>query len=72
MLLPFSILILVLILVSVSSLVVGSANISISDVASILTGANVPAEVPVGIQTALVGGPFFIVLIMRQKGKLGI
>ena len=31
-----------------------------------------PAEVPVGILTALIGGPFFIVLIMRQKGKLGI
>tara|TARA_B100000029_G_C17496789_1_gene931212 strand:+ start:598 stop:816 length:219 start_codon:yes stop_codon:yes gene_type:complete len=72
MLLPFSILVLVLILVSLRSLVVGSANISILDVASILTGGNVLAEIPVGIPTALVGGPFFIVLIMGQKGKLGI
>lgn len=31
-----------------------------------------PAEVPVGILTALLGGPFFILLITRQKGKLGI
>ena len=31
-----------------------------------------PAEVPVGILTALIGGPVFIALIVRQKGKLGI
>ena len=31
-----------------------------------------PAEIPVGILTALLGGPFFILLIIRQKGKLGI
>ncbi|XOV85937.1 MAG: FecCD family ABC transporter permease [Pseudomonadota bacterium] len=31
-----------------------------------------PAELPVGIITALVGGPFFIYLIVSHKGKLGI
>jgi iron complex transport system permease protein len=31
-----------------------------------------PAELPVGIVTALLGGPFFIYLIMRQQGRLGL
>jgi len=31
-----------------------------------------PAELPVGLLTALVGGPFFIYLIVIQKEKLGI
>lgn len=31
-----------------------------------------PAELPVGIITALLGGPFFIYLIVRQKGRLGL
>lgn len=31
-----------------------------------------PAELPVGILTALLGGPFFIYLIVTQKGRLGI
>ena len=31
-----------------------------------------PAELPVGIITALLGGPFFIYLILQQKGKLGL
>jgi iron complex transport system permease protein len=31
-----------------------------------------PAELPVGILTAIIGGPFFIYLITQQKGKLGI
>ena len=43
MLFRFSILVLVLVLASMSSLVVGSANISISDVFSIFAGGNVPA-----------------------------
>jgi iron complex transport system permease protein len=30
-----------------------------------------PAELPVGIITALLGGPFFIYLIVQQKGRLG-
>ena len=31
-----------------------------------------PAELPIGIVTALVGGPFFIYLILRQKKRLGL
>lgn len=31
-----------------------------------------PAELPIGILTSLLGGPFFIWLIVQQKGKLGI
>jgi iron complex transport system permease protein len=31
-----------------------------------------PAELPVGILTALLGGPFFIYLVVQQKGRLGI
>jgi iron complex transport system permease protein len=31
-----------------------------------------PAELPVGIITALLGGPFFIYLIIQQKGRLGL
>lgn len=28
------------------------------------------AEIPVGVLTAMLGGPFFLVLLVRQKGKL--
>lgn len=31
-----------------------------------------PAEFPVGIVTSLLGGPFFIYLIIRQHGRLGL
>jgi iron complex transport system permease protein len=31
-----------------------------------------PAELPVGILTALLGGPFFVYLIVRQQGRLGV
>ncbi|MGD9419745.1 MAG: FecCD family ABC transporter permease [Verrucomicrobiota bacterium JB025] len=31
-----------------------------------------PVEMPVGVITALIGGPFFIVLLLRQKGGLGL
>lgn len=29
-----------------------------------------PAEIPVGVITALIGGPFFIILLLKQHGKL--
>ncbi|MGU3846057.1 iron chelate uptake ABC transporter family permease subunit, partial [Vibrio diabolicus] len=29
-----------------------------------------PAELPVGIVTALIGAPFFIYLLFQQKGKI--
>lgn len=31
----------------------------------------IPAEMPIGIITALVGGPFFLWLLIREKGRLG-
>nr|WP_230414198.1 iron ABC transporter permease [Collimonas silvisoli] len=31
-----------------------------------------PAEMPLGILTALLGGPFFIVLLWRRRGQLGL
>lgn len=30
-----------------------------------------PAELPIGLLTALLGGPFFLWLLLRQKGRLG-
>jgi iron complex transport system permease protein len=43
-----------------------------------LTGADTiartllaPTEMPVGVVTALAGGPFFIYLLMSRKGGLG-
>lgn len=29
-----------------------------------------PAELPVGIVTAIIGAPFFIYLLFKQKGKI--
>ncbi|NMT93447.1 iron chelate uptake ABC transporter family permease subunit, partial [Vibrio alginolyticus] len=29
-----------------------------------------PAELPVGIVTALIGAPFFIYLLFQQRGKI--
>ncbi|PJF41830.1 MAG: heme ABC transporter permease [Phototrophicales bacterium] len=44
--------------------------------ASLLVGADlvartvaVPAEVPIGIVTALIGGPFFLYLLIRDRGR---
>lgn len=31
-----------------------------------------PAELPIGVVTALVGAPFFLVLLLRQRGKIGL
>jgi len=31
-----------------------------------------PAELPLGILTALLGGPFFIVLLWRRRAQLGL
>lgn len=31
-----------------------------------------PAEVPIGILTAIVGAPFFLVLLLRQRGLVGL
>jgi iron complex transport system permease protein len=31
-----------------------------------------PAELPIGIITAIIGAPFFLVLLLRQRGHLGL
>jgi iron complex transport system permease protein len=31
-----------------------------------------PAEVPIGILTALVGAPFFIIILLRQRSVIGL
>jgi len=48
----------------------GAILVVLADCASRIVVA--PAELPVGILTALIGGPFFIYLIVEQKGKLGL
>jgi iron complex transport system permease protein len=30
-----------------------------------------PAELPIGIVTAVIGAPFFLMLLMRQRAVLG-
>ena len=53
-----------------ASALVGGLLLLVADTASRTLFA--PAELPVGILTALIGGPFFVFLIMRSKGSLGI
>jgi iron complex transport system permease protein len=31
-----------------------------------------PAELPIGIVTAIIGAPFFLVLLMRQRALIGL
>jgi iron complex transport system permease protein len=31
-----------------------------------------PAELPVGIVTAIIGAPFFLVLLLRQRALVGL
>jgi iron complex transport system permease protein len=30
-----------------------------------------PAEMPVGLMTSLIGGPYFLWLVMRQRERVG-
>lgn len=48
------------------SLLVGALLLLLADIASRLVAA--PAEVPVGLITALIGGPFFLLLLYRRLG----
>ena len=52
------------------SALLGGILVLVADAASRTLFA--PAELPVGILTAIVGGPFFIYLIVNQKQRLGI
>ncbi len=57
-------------LVLPGSALLGATLLVIADTASRIIVT--PAELPVGILTALIGGPFFIYLILKHKGKLGL
>ena len=48
----------------------GAALLGFADIAA--RGLLAPAELPVGILTALIGGPFFLVLLLRIRGKLEV
>ena len=50
-----------------TSLFAGAAFVVLSDTIARLAMA--PAEMPVGVVTALVGGPFFLFLLVREKGR---
>jgi iron complex transport system permease protein len=52
-----------------ASALAGAAVLALADTAarSILP----PAEVPVGVVTALFGAPFFLVLLRRRRGWMG-
>ena len=55
-------------LLAVGAFMLGGAFLTISDtLARIITP---PAEIPVGIITALCGGPFFLYILFRRKGRL--
>lgn len=51
------------------SMLFGAALTVLSDLAARTIAA--PAEVPLGILTALIGGPFFLALILRNRERLG-
>lgn len=51
-----------------ASFCIGAAFLVICDTAARTVFA--PTEIPVGVITALLGGPFFIVLLKRRKGEL--
>jgi iron complex transport system permease protein len=55
-------------LLSVSSFLLGGAFLTISDTFARIVAP--PAEIPVGIITALCGGPFFLALLFKQRGKI--
>ena len=54
----------------INSALLGGTVMVLADMFSRLIVA--PAELPVGILTSLIGAPFFIVLLIRQKKKMGV
>ncbi|EOB4971093.1 iron ABC transporter permease [Vibrio fluvialis] len=50
------------------SALLGALLLTIADMFARVTAA--PAELPIGIVTALVGAPFFLYLLFQQKGKI--
>lgn len=53
-----------------ASMLLGAAILLLADMAA--RTIVLPAELPIGILTALVGGPFFIYLIIKQKQKMSL
>jgi iron complex transport system permease protein len=50
------------------ALLLGAAFLVLADV--VARTALAPAEVPIGVVTALVGAPFFLVVLRRHKGAM--
>jgi iron complex transport system permease protein len=50
------------------SALMGALLLTLADMYSRVAVA--PAELPVGIVTALIGAPFFMVLLFKQKGRI--
>ena len=51
------------------SALLGAILLILSDLISKIVIA--PAQLPVGVVTSLIGAPFFIFLIIKQKSKIG-
>lgn len=51
-----------------ASALLGALLLTVADVAARVVLA--PTELPIGILTALVGGPFFFVLLLRRRGEI--
>ena len=53
-----------------NSALLGAAMLLLADMASRTLIA--PAEVPIGILTAMLGGPFFLWILLRNRGVLDL
>jgi iron complex transport system permease protein len=53
-----------------SSMLFGAILLMIADTFARTVAA--PAELPIGILTALIGAPFFLSLLLRQRGVFGL
>jgi iron complex transport system permease protein len=53
----------------INSALLGGALLALADMVSRLAVA--PAELPIGILTSLIGAPFFIALLIKQKRRMG-
>jgi iron complex transport system permease protein len=52
------------------AMLLGAALTVLADLAARTVAS--PAEVPLGILTALLGAPFFLMLLWRSRGQLGL
>lgn len=53
----------------INSALLGASLLALADIGSRMI--IIPAELPIGILTSLIGAPFFIALLIQQKRKLG-